>query len=427
MLLAVTPLSGQEFQDFYADFFEYLDLLESRNVGLTSFPLLNIPLGGAREAIGTAYTALSENSGFIEANPAASSLLQNTEFSVFHNNLIADVSLESIAYTIRLDRLGLGIAGKFLHVPFTRYDSRGAQLASKTFSENIIILNASYLLFPSFYFSGLGIGANVKLAYRSIPEELYTTVPLVVSGSQDGLGIMADIGFQGHFNLLKFYSSREKNFSFGAVIQNLGPPVNGDPLPTQFSGGLAYRPLRFLVFSGDIILPINLLSPQDSESLGLAVGMGISFTDFLTLRAGLLLRGGNPRISTGFEITLPWTSLFVNYTLDRTTTLGAVDRFSIQVTLDLGDRGRSRIREQVDALYLEALQAFAESNYPRVIELCEQALSLDPSFTPARRTLETARESFELDKALEKIRLGEEATGQSESSDPPDSREEETQ
>jgi hypothetical protein len=412
--LASAPITGQEFQDFYTDFFEYLDLLESKNIGLTSFPLLNIPLGGAREAIGTAYTALSENSGYIDANPAASSLLTNTELSIFHNNLIADVSLESVVYTIKLNRLGLGAAGKFLHVPFTRYDSRGNQLASKTFSENIIILNVSYLLFPTFYFSGLAVGANIKIAYRSIPSDLYTSLPLVVSNSQDGLGIMGDFGFQGQFNLLKFYSAREKNFFFGGVIQNIGPPVNGDPLPTQFTAGIAYKPLRFLLLSSDILVPINLVDIDASESIGVAAGIGVQFTNFLTLRSGLLLKGQNPRISAGFEIVLPWTTFYLNYVLDRTTKVGTIDRFSVQVALNLGDRGRSEIQSQVDSLYLEALQAFAESNYPLVIELCEQALELDPSFTPALRTLKTARESYELDRALEEIRVGTEGQGSSE-------------
>ena len=48
--------------------------------------------------MGTAFTAVADDSSFLEANPSASSLLETTELSVTHNNWIADTSVEGVIY-----------------------------------------------------------------------------------------------------------------------------------------------------------------------------------------------------------------------------------------------------------------------------------------------------------------------------------------
>ena len=47
--------------------------------GTTSFRSLLIPSGGRAESLGSAYTALSDDISFIDYNPAASALLNETE------------------------------------------------------------------------------------------------------------------------------------------------------------------------------------------------------------------------------------------------------------------------------------------------------------------------------------------------------------
>src|SRR5690606_14261813 len=137
LLFPAAALYPQTDPDFYDSFFGSLDFLESKNTGLTTFPLLNIPAGGRREALGTAFTALSDDSTYLESNPGAGAMLEFTELSIFHNNLIADVNLESLFFTIRERNLGFGAGGKFLYVPFTAYGSRGEQQASAMYSEGV--------------------------------------------------------------------------------------------------------------------------------------------------------------------------------------------------------------------------------------------------------------------------------------------------
>ncbi|NCN05318.1 MAG: UPF0164 family protein [Spirochaetales bacterium] len=395
---------SQGFNDFYDSFFGALDILPSENIGRTTFPILSTPSGGRREALGTAFTALADNSTYIESNPAGSAILDFTELSIFHNNLIADVSVESLVFTLRQRDLGLGIGLKFLHLPFTSYGSRGEQLASAVYSEGVVTINGSYNLFSNFYFGGLSLGVNVKLGYRSIPATLYREVTGLEGVDQSAIGFIADLGMLTRFNFLKGYTARDKNFSLGAALLNVGPLVKNEALPTRFTFGIGYRPLRFIQISGDFILPIRFDDPSESESPGFSVGLGIQTTPFLAIQTGFLLIGGNPRLTLGTEILLDVFSLNVNYTLDRTTQIGKIDRFSFQLGLNLGDGGRLTLRQRVDALYLQALRSLADSNFTEVIALCEQTLDLDPGFTPAIETLKTARESYELEQELERLR-----------------------
>src|SRR5579864_5409475 len=74
----------------FADVTDALKAFADPNTGLTSFPTLMVPLGGISEGMGTAYAAVSMDSGFIESNPAASSVMDNAELAFYHHNWIAD-------------------------------------------------------------------------------------------------------------------------------------------------------------------------------------------------------------------------------------------------------------------------------------------------------------------------------------------------
>ena len=88
------------------------------NAGLTALPVLNVPMGGRSEGMGTAFSAVADDASFIEWNPAGSSMLDKTELAFFHNNWIADTKVEGAVYSIRFDNLGLSAGGKWLYLPF---------------------------------------------------------------------------------------------------------------------------------------------------------------------------------------------------------------------------------------------------------------------------------------------------------------------
>ena len=391
--------------DFYAALGGNSGVFGDPNTGLTILPILLVPSGGRYEGMGTAFTAVADDSSFLEANPSASSILESTELSVTHNNWIADTSVEGVIYTVRFNELGIGFGGKYLYVPFTGYGTFGDREAGAYYSESVATVNLSYNFFSNYRFYGLAIGTNLRFAYRNVPNILVPTG----YASQSALAAVADIGALTRMNFLKFYPSRSKNFSIGAVIKNLGLRVQDENLPTRITAGIAYSPLRPITISYDVDIPIHFGFDAEGladtlESLTMAGGMDVVLTDFFSMQGGFNYRGSNPGISLGAAVDLPQISIIVNYTLDLATTFEPLDRISIEATLNLGDRGRLALQKRVDEFYLAGVEAYAEGDLEEAIRVWEEAIELDPSYTPAIEFLERAKAQQENRENLESVR-----------------------
>ncbi len=368
------------------------------NAGTTTMRSLLIPMGGLDEGMGTAYSAVCSDASYFESNPAASSLLDSTELSVFHNNWIADTKIEGAVYTIRTGGFGFGVAGKWLYLPFTAYDQFGDQQGSGYYSEAMAGFNVSYNFLPGYYFSGIAVGATGKVAYRSVPA--------VANGATAGnsaFGAMVDTGLLTRFDFGKFDHWRGKNLSFGFALKNFGPPVLGDPLPTTASFGFGYSPLHPLTLSFDVSKPINLVDPSLSENISVAGGFLVEVTSFFTMQGGLLLKGGNPRLTIGSSVDFELLRITINYTLDLTTQMTPLNRVSIQASFLLGDMGRAALAKKVDTLYLDGLQAYANGDNLKAEEDWKEALVLDPTFDPAKESLHAARSAEELKNTMDEL------------------------
>jgi hypothetical protein len=353
------------------------------NAGTTIFPSLEVPLGGRLEGMGTAATAAARDAGFLEANPAATALLKNTELTFSHHGWIADTSLEGVVYTVRFDDLGFGFGGRFLYVPFTGYDEWGERSSRGTISETVATANVAYNFLHSYSFPGLAAGASIKVAYRYVPAD--------IAYGQSILGLMTDVGMQTSFSLLKFQHWSLPNVSMGIVLKNLGYSTMPDEsLPLTASAGLAYAPLRVLTLAADFNLPLSL-DADPAREWDLAFGTNVAVAEFLSLQAGVHLKPGNPRMSVGADVDLGTVSVNANYNLDMSALArNPADKFSVQARLDLGDRGRADRRQRADDLYTEGLREFSAGNLAKSIELWQQVLEIDPKYTPARQYLAIA-------------------------------------
>ncbi len=393
-------LSGVELEEFYGNLSDFFAAHMDPNTGLTVFPALNIPMGGAYEGMGTAYTAVAGDSSFLEANPSASSIQQYSELAFLHNDWIADSRVEGVIYTMRINDLGLGFGGKFLYLPFQQYDAWGERLAKGFYAETVATMNVSYNFFSSYDFYGLAVGGNFKLAYRHVPEEIYP--------GQSALAPMFDVGVLTRVNFLKFYSSRNKNFSVGLVMKNMGPLVQNEPLPTLLTAGIAYSPIRPFTIAVDFNQPFAFGYPPESwEAWFLAGGLNVVITDFFSMQGGFRVRGANPRLSVGSTVDVGKVSFVVNFTLDLATQLnlnsGSLDRFSIMAKINLGDSGRLALRSQVESLYFQGLEAYAQGNLKEAIAFWSEALLIDPSFQPAAESIKTAQRAIELQHKMESL------------------------
>ena len=381
MIIAFTPLGLWAVgADLYAGWTDLLRSFADSNTGLRSFPTLLIPMGGLAEGMGTAYTAMSRDAGYIEYNPAGSSLLPSSELALYHHAWIADSNLEAVVYTIRFGDLGIGFGGKFLYVPFTAYNDWGASVANNYISESIGTLNVSYNFLSNYYFSGVAVGANFKVAYRNIPNIASLSVY-----NQSALAFMGDLGMQTSFNLLKFYNAQSKNFSLGLVVKNLGISTLADEsLPQMATAGLAWSPFRPWTIAFDFNYPFSFPGQPPAEVWNLAVGTNVLVTSFLSVQGGVLMKADNPRVSVGAALTLGTLALNMNYNLDLSGSLNPLDKFSVQAKFDLGDGGRAARAQEAQSLFLQGTDAFADGNYEKALELWKEVLKVDPGYLPAR-------------------------------------------
>jgi len=395
----------------YGSIADYLNSIygPDPNAGLTAFPVLKIPLGGRSEGMAGAFSAVSDDISFLEYNPAGSSMLSNTELAVFHNNWIADTKIEGAVFASRFRDLGFAAGGKWLYTPFTEYNMYGERVSKGYYSEGVGVLNISYNFFRSYYFSGLSVGANLKTAFRIVPDytdadDLGNNQGQLISGSgrsQSTAMVMGDIGVLTRFNFLKPYNSREPNTSAAIVMRNFGPPAMGEPLPSIITAALAYKPLRPLLISFDYSFPMNFKEISLSEKPYWALGLAGDLTSFLSMRTGLMAKAGNVRITVGSAISLEKISIDVNYSLDLMTQIQPLNRVSLGVRLNLGDQGRKWKAERIDELYLLGMNAYSRSDLYTAKTCWEEALELDPRFSPAKEGLAIIDKTFRTEQRIE--------------------------
>jgi Uncharacterised protein family (UPF0164) len=380
--------------DFYAGWTDLLRSFADSNTGLRSFPTLLIPMGGLAEGMGTAYTAMSRDAGYIEFNPAGSALLPSSELALYHHAWIADSNLEGVVYTVRFGDLGVGLGGKFLYVPFTAYNDWGAAVANNYISESIGTVNVSYNFLSNYYFAGVSVGANLKVAYRNIPDIASLSVY-----NQSALAFMGDLGVQTSFNLLKFYNAPTKNVSVGLVVKNLGiSTLSDETLPQIATAGIAWSPFSTWTIACDFNYPFSFPGQPPAEVWNLAVGTNVLITPFLSVQGGVLMKADNPRVSVGAALALGTLALDMNYNLDLSGSMNPLDKFSVQAKFNLGDDGRAARAQQTGSLYTEGLDAYAGGDFEKAIALWQEVLKADPSYRPAIDAIRIAQQNIDAQK-----------------------------
>lgn len=395
LISAVNNLSALSYTDISSTLAEIFKWSIDNNEGDTAFRSLMIPFGGRTESLGNAFTGLCDDISFLKYNPAGSCIQLNTQLALYHNSWIADSNMETLAYTIRLNHMGLGAYLSSFYVPFTEYNQFGDRVAGNYYSETVAGLNISYNFLAGYTFKGFALGSTVKAAWRNMPDYADDDTGAIISWSgfkQSSLGIMADLGLMLQFNFFKFYASREPNLKIGLTAQNLGVGITGafsksglsfEPVPTYFALGISYQVIKPVLITLDIKEPVNLIHPDGIHWPYIGAGVAFQFANYLSLLGGIELKGANPKISAGLEFEVAKIRLNMCYTLDLTSSLNPLNRFSLSMKLVLGDMGRSVKSAQVDHYYSLGLQAYTEQNWEKAIELWEKCLELDKRFDPA--------------------------------------------
>lgn len=383
------------------------------NEGTTGFRSLLIPQGGRSESLGGAFTGLCDDVSYIDYNPAASAILENTEIAFFHNAWIADSAMETIAATTRFNNFGIGGKISCFYVPFSEYDSFGIKASSSYYSETTAVFNAAYNFHPGYRFRGLSLGTNIKAGWRAVPDYADNDTNEIISDSgieQSALAFMADVGILTQFNIGKLYSSRDANFKVGLSINNLGAAITGftssvtldDPLPSSIGLGLSYKIIRPVTLALEFRQPFNLYEFSEYQMFYAGSGVCVDITDFFSVLGGFQLKGANPRFSLGGEFEIFKMRFNVNYTLDLTSSINPLNRISVSAKIKLGDKNRHEKKEQVDALYREGLMHYTKLEYNEALECWHEALKIDKYFDPAKEAIISTEKYI---KMLEEVNI----------------------
>jgi hypothetical protein len=376
---------------------------EEKNAYRGAFSLFNIPVGGRAESLASAFTAVADDASFLESNPAGSARMDRTELAFFHNNWFTEILtgtlVESLVVTHRIGNLGMGAGGKWLSAPAAEYRYFDTPLPGSYYSELAAILNGAYNFSLGSRFSGISLGANIKGAFRLVPDDEYSSS-----------AVMADLGILSSFNLFKFYRSPDWNASLGLAVRNLGP-LGRDPLPSLGALGLAYKPLESLLLSFDFFLPFDM---GDIKHLGepyFAAGLEFAHGAFPSLRGGFQLRSDSLRLALGSSLhlfgdgrspgpagktardgTFRSLDLDVDYGRELRFRDRPQNRLGLGIRLGLGKR-TGGAGGPVEDLYAGGLEAYARGDYQEARRRWEEALELDSRFLPAREALSMLEET----------------------------------
>lgn len=396
--------------DTASDIADVFSFMIDENEAATCFRSLLIPFGGRTESLGSAYTGLCDDINYLQFNPAAGSIQDETQTALFHNSWIADSKLETLAYTTRFKKvphLSIGAYASCFYLPFTEYNFFGDRVAASYYSETVVAFNASYNLLAGYDFKGLALGITLKAGWRDIPDYTDNNTDAIIQGSgfaQSGLALMGDLGLMMQFNFLKFYSSRAPNVRIGLSAQNLGLAFTGfgekikidDPLPTTVTAGISLKFIKPITVSFDFVQPLNLLDTSTYLIPYFNSGVSVQFASFVSFLGGFSLKGANPRISAGFEFEVAKIRLNMNYSLDFTSSLAPINRIGLSAKLLLGDKGRSIIDAQVDEYYQVGLKYYADAKWEDAIEVWQKALLLNKRFDPAIQGIQSAQHQIDM-------------------------------
>ena len=383
------------------------------NEGSTTFRSLLIPFGGRSESLGSSCTGLCDDISYLQYNPAAGAIQKETQLALFHNQWIADSNMESLAFTTRKNNFGIGAYASCFYVPFTEYNLFGERSTGSYYTETSGGINFSYNFLAGYNFKGICLGTTIKAGWRGMPDYTDDDTGEVISSSglsQSALALMADLGVLLQFNFLKFYSSRDANVRLGLALMNAGAAFTGfgsssglildDALPTLIAAGLSLTFIKPVTVNLDVKEPVNL--QKGIFYLPYAgAGIQIHFTSFLDFLAGFQLKGANPAFSTGFEFEFLKIRMNFNYTLDFTSSFNPLNRISLGARLLLGDRGRSEIQNEIDALYYEGLRYYSQGQWEEAIEMWQEVLKIDRRYDPAKLGIKTALMQLDMFQKIE--------------------------
>ncbi len=209
----------------------------SKGAGSTAAQFLMVYPTARASGMGGAYVGDIESSDSVYWNPAGLGYLARTEISVSHIIYLEGLNYNFISYAEPMRKAGtFSIGGIALYsgsIPQTKEDSLGRYVETE---QKFNTVEAAILVGWGKQFSKrFAAGLCAKFINQQIAQ-------------------MNTSGFAGDFGIKYIPSDIIKT---GFVIQNIGPEIKGNTLPTNIKAGISLTPLgKMLNFNLDLNQPL---------------------------------------------------------------------------------------------------------------------------------------------------------------------------
>jgi hypothetical protein len=304
----------------------------SRAVGTAGSEFLNLDVGPRGIAMGGAYSAIVSDVNSMYWNPAGLSRVPRISATAMHNEYLAGIRMQYLAYAQRLNENSV-LAGSLRYMDAGQIDRTDVNG------------NAAGSFQPRNYVYELGWGQSIADLTDADHD-----VSLGVTGRFIHSDLLAHAnGFAGDLGIQTHYTETVMPFAFSFVAQNLGSGQKfdyaRDTLPFRARLGAAINPIPQALLSMEAVFPVSN-DPFGAVGAEFALDAPNGVKGFLrggfnTLNqfSGL---DGFKGLSLGFGLKI--INLSVDYSFVPFGILGDAHRFSI--SWDLPAKHSRRFRER---------------------------------------------------------------------------------
>ena len=282
------------------------------NTASLAVPLENLE-GSARDlAMGSAFVGVADDASAVFFNPAGLTSLKNPEIALHHNSYLAGTFQETLSAAFPAGDAG-GIAFALDYIGWGNIDQRdafGVPLGS--YADTDIGFTAAW---GKEWLGGFSAGIALRGVQQKVVNDLYAS-------------LSADVGILWQ---------PAPRLRLGAAALNLGPPVAGNSLTSQFNGGGSY--LWVLGSPKSTLLTAFSTSVIPGGEGSVQAGVEGTLEGKWSLRAGYQVpfqdaqTGGLTGFSAGAGMKLG--ALALDYAYVPFGTLGTSNRISLSFQFDL--------------------------------------------------------------------------------------------
>ena len=282
------------------------------NVGTSGFTFFKLDFSARANAMGGAYTALSNDVNAVFFNPAGLSQISEKQITTTYNSYLVGLSSGALAFSMPYEDRTIAFFSQFLTDEEDEVSSDGVITGTFDNSELLVGISASQQVHPVVF-----IGGSLKYLRENL-------------AGNSASAIVFDIGV--------LHQTTNKMLKVGLTLKNIGTQLtyytddkNKETMPKEAVIGLNYFPKDYL----NILL--DVVKPFDDNFKG-KLGVEYRYNKMLALRSGFNSNasdwnnGGKLSFISGFStgFGLNWRKYSFDYSIKSYGDFG----FNNQITLN---------------------------------------------------------------------------------------------